>query len=58
MIRLITNIFSADLACLISIEDESKLIVTVAKELEFQRDKTIDSLQLLKDFKKIKLNKS
>jgi hypothetical protein len=41
----------------LNIEQESSLILSVAKELEFQRDQINNSLELLKETKKIKLNK-
>jgi hypothetical protein len=56
-IQLETNIFSADLIAILNIEQESSLILSVAKELEFQRDQINNSLELLKETKKIKLNK-
>jgi len=55
--QLETNIFSADLISILNIEQESSLILSVAKELEFQRDQINNSLELLKETKKIKLNK-
>ena len=55
--QLDNNIFTADLIAILNIEEESSLILSVAKELEFQRDKINNSLSLLKETKKIKLNK-
>ena len=56
-VQLENNIFSADLIAILNIEQESSLILSVAKELEFQRDQINNSLELLKETKKIKLNK-
>ena len=56
-VQLENNIFSADLIAILNIEQESSLILSVAKELEFQRDQINSSLELLKETKKIKLNK-
>ena len=56
-VQLETNIFEADLIAILNIEQESSLILSVAKELEFQRDQINNSLELLKETKKIKLNK-
>ena len=55
--QLNNDIFKADLVSLINIEQESSLVLAVAKELEFQRDQINNSLNLLKETKKIKLNK-
>lgn len=55
--QLNDNIFTADLIAILNIEQESSLILSVAKELEFQRDQINNSLELLKETKKIKLNK-
>ena len=51
------DVFSANLVTLLNIEDEARLIFSVAKELEFQREGILTSLQLLKKSKEIKLNK-
>jgi len=55
--QLDEDIFKADLVSILNIEQESSLILAVAKELEFQRDQINNSLNLLKETKKIKLNK-
>ena len=52
-----SDVFSADLVLLLNIEDEARLILSVAKELEFQREGILTSLKLLKKSKQIKLNK-
>lgn len=51
------DIFTSNLVALINIEEESKLILSVGKELEFQREQILKSVELLKESKKIKLNK-
>ena len=51
------DIFTANLILLLNLEEESRLILSVGKELEFQRDQILKSVDLLKDSKKIKLNK-
>ena len=51
-VQLENNIFSADLIAILNIEQESSLILSVAKELEFQRDQINNSLELLKETKK------
>ena len=49
--------FTADLNLYLNIEEESRLILLVAKEVEFQRDKIIDSVNKMKSSNEIKLNK-
>ena len=51
------DVFSADLVSILNIEEESALILGVAKELEFQRDQVLNSVKVLSDSRKIKLNK-
>ena len=51
------DVFSADLISILHIEEESTLILGVAKELEFQRDQIINSVEVLTKSKKVKLNK-
>jgi len=51
------DVFSADLVSILNIEEESALILGVAKELEFQRDQVINSVKVLSDSRKVKLNK-
>ena len=55
--QLNDDIFSANLIAILNIEEESRLILSVAKELEFQREQITKSVELLQDSKKIKLNK-
>ena len=55
--QLETNVFNANLISILNIEEESSLILSVAKELEFQRDQVINSVNILSDSSKIKLNK-
>ena len=57
MNQLVENSFSANLNLYLNLEEESKLVVMVAKEVEFQRDNIVKSVDLLKQSKKIKLNK-
>lgn len=51
------DLFSANLVGIMNIEQEASLMLDSAKELEFKRDQINSSLALLKDIKKIKLNK-
>ena len=51
------DVFSANLVGIMNIEQEASLMLDSAKELEFKRDQINNSLALLKDIKKIKLNK-
>jgi len=51
------DVFATDLVQLLNIENESSLLLTVAKELEFQRESILNSIKLLKKSKQIKLNK-
>ena len=50
--------FTANLNLYLSIEEEAKLVLSVAQELEFHRDKIIKSVDMLKEANKIKLNKT
>ena len=50
--------FSANLNLYLSIEEEARIVLSVAQELEFQRDKIVNSLNMLKESSKTKLNKS
>lgn len=56
-LQLDEDVFSANLISIINIEDESRLILSVAKEVEFQRDQVLKSVELLSKSKEIKLNK-
>jgi hypothetical protein len=49
--------FTTDLNSFLNIEEESRLILVVAKEVEFHRDQILDTVKLLKASNKIKLNK-
>lgn len=55
--QLEDDVFSANLISILNIEEESALILSVAKELEFQRDQVINSVNILTDSSKVKLNK-
>ena len=52
-----SDIFSANLVSILNIEEEATLILSVAKEVEFQRDQILNSVEVLTQSKKIKLNK-
>ena len=56
-LQLDEDVFSANLISIINIEDESRLILSVAKEVEFQREQVLKSVELLSKSKEIKLNK-
>ena len=49
--------FSANLNTYLNIEEEARLILVVAKEVEFQRDQINKTVELLKASNKVKLNK-
>jgi len=49
--------FSADLNLYLNIEEEVRLIYLVAKEVEDHRDKIVNSVSLLNESNKIKLNR-
>ena len=51
------DVFTTNLTSLINIEEESALILSVAKELEFQRDQVLNSVAVLSKSKQVKLNK-
>ena len=51
------DIFEADLTSIINLEEEAKLIISVAKELEYQKEQVENALEMLTASKKIKLNK-
>lgn len=55
--QLERNVFTTDLVTILTIEDESRLILSVAKELEFQRDQITTSIKMLTKSREIKLNK-
>jgi len=50
--------FSANLNLCLNIEEEARLILAVAKEVEFQREKILNTVDLLKKSNQIKLNKN
>ena len=56
--RLIQNPFDTNLNAYLNIEEESRVILSVAKEVEFHRDKIIKTVELLKASNEIKLNKN
>lgn len=56
-LQLDEDVFSANLISIINIEDESRLILSVAKEVEFQREQVLKSVELLSKSKETKLNK-
>ncbi len=49
--------FTADLNAYLNIEEEARLILMVAREVEFQRDQILKTVKLLKTSNTIKLNK-
>ncbi len=49
--------FNADLNLYLNIEEEARLTLIVAKEVEFQRDQILKTVELLKSSNQIKLNK-
>ena len=49
--------FKANISALINLEEEAKLIILVAKELERQREDISSVLEMLNKTKEIKLNK-
>ena len=55
--QLDSDVFTSNLTTLINIEDESRLILSVAKEVEFQREQVLKSVDLLTKSKEVKLNK-
>ena len=55
--QLENDLFSTDLNIILNIEEESKLILAFAKEVEFQRDQITNAISVLSESKKIKLNK-
>ena len=52
------NPFEANLNLYLNVEEEARLILVVAKEVEFQRDRILETVKLLKQSNKIKLNKN
>lgn len=56
-IQIDNDVFLANLVLLINVEEEARLILSVGKELEFQREQIVKSVELLKESKRIKLNK-
>ena len=55
--QLSASSFDADLNLYLNIEEEARLILLVAKEVEAQRDKIVKSLEMMKNANIIKLNK-
>ena len=55
--QLDSDVFTSNLTVLINIEDESRLILSVAKAFEFQREQVLKSVDLLTKSKEVKLNK-
>ena len=55
--QLDNDVFTSNLNILINVEDESRLILSVARELEFQREQVLRSVDLLTKSKEVKLNK-
>ena len=55
--QLDNDVFTSNLTSLINLEDESRLILSVAKEVEFQREQVLKSVELLTKSKEVKLNK-
>ena len=49
--------FTADLNLYLNIEEEARLVLMVAREVEFQRDQILNTVKLLKASNKVKLNK-
>jgi len=56
-VQLNSDPFRANISSLINIEEESRLILLVAKELEKQREDILTVLEMLNKTKEIKLNK-
>ena len=56
-VQLNRDPFKANISSLINIEEESRLILLVAKELEKQREDILTVLDMLNKTKEIKLNK-
>ena len=56
--QLSSDPFNANLNLFLNAEEEARLILVVAKEVEFQRDRIQETVTLLKQSNKIKLNKS
>ena len=55
--QLQSDVFSTNLNLFLNLEEEAKIILSVAKEVEFQRDKILKTVELLKKSNKITLNK-
>ena len=54
--QLEINPFDADLNLYLNIEEESRFILIVAKEVEKQRKKITDSIEMLSEANKVSLN--
>ena len=55
--QLEENVFKSNLVSILNIDEEARLILSVAKELEFQRDQILTSVKMLSESKQVKLNK-
>ena len=55
--QLNDNAFDANLNLYLNIEEEARLILMVAKEVEYQREQIVNSINMLKSSNKVKLNK-
>ena len=55
--QLEENVFKTNLVSILNIDEEARLILSVAKELEFQRDQILTSVKMLSESKQVKLNK-
>ena len=56
--QIINDPFGANLNLYLNSEEEVRLILMVAKEVEFQRDQILKTVSLLKQSNQIKLNKN
>ena len=56
-VQLNSDPFKANISALINVEEEARLILLVAKELEKQREDVLTVLEMLTKTKEIKLNK-
>ena len=56
--QLSSDPFAANLNLYLNTEEEARLILVVAKEVEFQRDRILETVKLLKQSNKVKLNKN
>ena len=56
-VQLVYDPFKAQLNLLLNFEEEARLCLNVAKELEKQRDDIMRTISTLKETKEVKLNK-